>query len=155
MLALTFLAQIGGEVPFSREEFSLIAEAVVVVFCIVVAVAGTWAICRRNPPIEREIDERIDGKLAAAIKVIDTQITSVITSWDDRHKELHQEMLRLNQERRVTVAGLFEKIENYRKETKDDNAAITASVQNGFNDLHSNVGKLEGMLSVALSGLSK
>lgn len=132
MRSALFLASIGGEVSVSPGQYWLIALAVVAVFAILTALAVAWAVVRRNPPIEREIDERI----AAAIRNLEGD-------WGKRLDDLRGEMLRLNQERRVTSAGLFEKMEGVRKEAKADNESLQKTMQAGFMEVQRILGRLE------------
>lgn len=88
---------------------------------------------RRRPPIEREIDDRI----GLAIQRLDSD-------WKRNFADLRAEVLHLNQDRRVTIARLFDKLEDYRKEANDNTIALKNSVEEGFKDLHRALGRLEG-----------
>lgn len=130
-----FLAQT-GQVNLEKNEYWLVAVAVVATFVALIALLGAWALIRRQPPIEREIDNRI----ALALEQVEKR-------WLLRHTDLHEEMLRLNNERRVTMAGLFQRLEDYRRETKEDIGQIGQSLQKSFQDLNFSMGRIEGQIA--------
>lgn len=120
-------------------DYCLIALAVFFVFTILISVGGLIVgvlALRRTPPIEREIDDRIAKKTEEIEKRIELDI-----------EKLREEVIRLNQERRVTMANLFQKLEDTRRESKDDYAALQKSVGKSFEDLNFTIGRLEGQLA--------
>lgn len=131
-----FLASVSGEVPIDLREYGFIALVVVCVFVVLLTLSGVgiaiWSL-RRNPPIEREIDERI--KAAVEKSEADTQ---------KQIGDVREEMLRLNQERRVTLASLFSKLDEVRKETKAENQQLQATINKNFQDLNFIIGRLDG-----------
>lgn len=130
--AFLFLAQIGGEVPLDHHEMSLIALSVVAVFVVAIALLIAWATVRRNPPIEREIDERIAQSIGKLER-----------DWGERLGDLRIEMHGLNKERRDNVEKLFEAVEAVRKEAKMDNVSIQKTMQAGFMEVQRVLGRLE------------
>ena len=129
-----FLAQ-SGQVNLEKNEYWLVAVAVVATFVALIALLGAWALIRRQPPIEREIDNRI----CQALEPVEIR-------WDKRYAELHAEMLRLDRDHSGTMARLFQKLDDTRKEAKDDYGQLSQSINNSFQELNLHIGRLEGQI---------
>lgn len=136
MFATAILLAQAGQVSLDQNEYWLVAMAVGATFIALIALVSAWALIRRHPPIEREIDNRIGDALMPVEK-----------RWEERHRELHMEMLRLDKDNRITVAGIFQKLDDTRKEAKDDYGQLAQSINKSFQDLNLNIGRLEGQIS--------
>ena len=136
MFASALLLAQSGQVNLEKNEYWLVAVAVVATFVALIALLGVWAMIRRQPPIEREIDNRI----AEAMKTAELR-------WEKSRAELHAEMLRLDREHCGTMASLFQKLDDTRKEAKDDYGQLAQSINKSFQDLNLHIGRLEGQIA--------
>ena len=132
-----FLAQT-SQVNLEKNEYWLVAVAVVSTFVALIALLGAWALIRRQPPIEREIDNRI----CEALKPVEER-------WDRRYTDLHEEMIRLDKDHHGMMQSLFQKLDDTRKEAKDDYGQLSQSIQKSFQDLSFSIGRLEGQIGTA------
>jgi len=155
--SIFFLAQ-SGQVNLEKNEYWLVAVAVVATFIALIALLGAWALIRRQPPIEREIDDRI----GAALGMVEARWEKRCTECNKQHREdvsgaekrwetkltdFHEEMIRLDRDHAGTIASLFQKMDDTRKEAKDDYGQLAQSINKSFQDLNLNIGRLEGQIA--------
>ena len=118
--AISFLlAQISSEVPMTPREGWIVAVAVICVCGIGLAVLATWAACRRNPPIEREIDDRINDKFTELEDRVEKKLDDLKKDFEARKAQDQAQYLMLQ-----------------------------TSVQSGFTDLHRALGRIEGAAGI-------
>ena len=70
-------------------------------------------------------------------------------------EQLREEVLRLNQERRVTIANLFEKMEKLRHEMSERDDKLGNTLSRGLEDIHRTLGRLEGRIELTKNHSSK
>lgn len=157
MIASAFLLAQTGQVSLDKNEYWLVAVAVAATFIALFALLGAWALIRRQPSIEREIDDRIGAAMVPMEARWEKRCTECSNHhrdavagaekrWDAKLTDFHEEMIRLDRDHAGTMASLFQKLDDTRREAKDDYGQLAQSINKSFQELNLHIGRLEGQL---------
>jgi hypothetical protein len=135
MFSVLFAQIVGGQYNLDSKDVALVAISVCATLAIILVAAATFSSFRRKPSIESEIDTKISDALAGFEGKVEKRLQG-----------LSDEVHRLNGERRVTIANLFTKFDDFKDTTDENLRAQATTMSEGFKDVHRALGKLEGML---------
>jgi len=134
--AIVFFASIGGELPLSHHDYSLISLSVVATLGVVVIGATLFTVLRRKPSIEVEVNS-----------LITDAINSLEVKFDQKLGILSSEVHRLNEERKTNITVVIQRMDEQQAliDRKLDSQSHTIS--EGFKDIHRALGRIEGTIA--------